>query len=156
MRRYFTDSAASVFGHAQDKLGNFFSIVRNEIGSIGPDISAAIKEVKYPHIWSEGKYRDAVKNAFGHFKKHGHEFPQHPNALKYVEGAHDFMKAPPSGTLVKVRENGEKVFYHPGTETLAVQSLEGAPKTMFKPDPSKHGYPTNLDYFNAQQRITYL
>jgi hypothetical protein len=26
----------------------------------------------------------------------------------------------------------------------------GAPRTFFKPDPAVHGYPTNLDYFNAQ------
>ena len=60
------------------------------------------------------------------------------------------MKAPPLGTLIKIRVNGEKVFYHQATETLAIQSAAGAPKTMFKPDSSKHGYLTNLDYFNAQ------
>ncbi|SPC10167.1 hypothetical protein CT19431_240047 [Cupriavidus taiwanensis] len=27
-----------------------------------------------------------------------------------------------------------------------------APKTMFRPDPAQHGYPTNMDYFNAQKR----
>ena len=26
----------------------------------------------------------------------------------------------------------------------------GVPRTMFKPDPKRHGYKTNMDYFNAQ------
>jgi hypothetical protein len=30
------------------------------------------------------------------------------------------------------------------------ESVEGSPKTMFKPDPRIQGYPSNLDYFNAQ------
>ena len=31
-----------------------------------------------------------------------------------------------------------------------VRAADGAPRTLFKPDPSEHGFPTNLDYFNAQ------
>jgi hypothetical protein len=27
---------------------------------------------------------------------------------------------------------------------------DGAPRTFYKPDPVKQGFPTNLDYFNAQ------
>jgi pyocin large subunit-like protein len=45
---------------------------------------------------------------------------------------------------------GDKLVYHLPSNTFGVMNAAGEPKTMFKPDPSKHGYPTNLDYFNAQ------
>jgi pyocin large subunit-like protein len=32
----------------------------------------------------------------------------------------------------------------------AVKTSAGEPRTMFKPDINKHGYPTNLDYYHAQ------
>jgi RHS repeat-associated protein len=101
-------------------------------------------------IWSSTKNKTSVENAFGHFKKHGNEFPQYQNAKQYVEGANDFVRKPPSGAMTKTRANGEKVLYYPNSNTFAVQGTDGAPKTMFKPDPSTHGYPTNLDYYNAQ------
>jgi len=101
-------------------------------------------------IWSSTKSKSAVENAFGHFKKHGKEFPQYKNAKQYVEGAHDFINNPPSGTLSKTRASGDKIFYNEKTNTFAVQGKDGAPKTMFKPDPSKHGFKTNLEYYNAQ------
>ena len=40
--------------------------------------------------------------------------------------------------------------FDPTTDTFGVMDANGAPRTMFKPDPAVHGYPTNLDYFNAQ------
>jgi len=147
----FVESAAKLF----DKTGlsNFFDIIKNETGALAPfggDVSKAIEKIKYPSIWSEGKFKDSVKNAFKHFNDHGKEFPEVNNALEYVEKAHEFMKNPPTGTLTKTRLNGEKVFYHQSTETFAVQGVDGAPKTMFKPNPEIHKYPTNLEYFNAQ------
>jgi filamentous hemagglutinin len=97
-----------------------------------------------------GKVGDAVKNAFGHFKKHGKEFPELLNAKQYVEAAHSFVNSPPPGTLIKVRPNGDTVLYNPKTNTFTIKDSNCAPKTMFKPDPSQHNFPTNLDYFNAQ------
>ncbi|MEZ4959579.1 MAG: DUF6531 domain-containing protein [Saprospiraceae bacterium] len=100
--------------------------------------------------WSATHNKSSTKNAFGHWKKHGKEFPEYKNSVQYVKGANDFVKKPPSGTLMKTKPNGDKVFYHPPTNTFAVQNSAGSPKTMFRPDPSKHGHATNLDYFNAQ------
>ncbi len=92
-----------------------------------------------------------MENAFGHWKKHGAEFPEFTNSKQYVEGARSFIDSPPSGTLVKTRpSNGDVLFYHPATNTFAVRAADGAPRTMFRPDPSKHGYNTNMDYFNDQ------
>lgn len=60
------------------------------------------------------------------------------------------MNNPPSGTLTKVRPNGETVYYNPATNTFAVKRADGVPRTMFKPNPDDHGFKTNLDDFNAQ------
>ena len=38
----------------------------------------------------------------------------------------------------------------PETDTFGVRTADGTPRTMYVPDPTVHGYPTNLDYFNAQ------
>lgn len=54
------------------------------------------------------------------------------------------------GTLTKIRPNREVVFYDPGSNTFAVTTSNGTPKTMFRPDPAQHGFPSNLDYYNAQ------
>jgi filamentous hemagglutinin len=90
--------------------------------------------------------------ASGAWDKHMAEFPQYQNALQYVQGAQSFVSDPPSGTLSIARSNGDTVLYDPATNTLAVKGANGVPKTMFKPDPAQHGYPTNMDYFNAQKR----
>jgi len=42
-------------------------------------------------IWSSTKSKSAVKNAFGHWKKYGGEFPEFQNAKQYVEGANRFV-----------------------------------------------------------------
>ena len=144
--------SARKLGFSKDGLSNFISIIKSQTGAIsfGGDVSKVMGKIKYPKLWSLGKHKNSVKNAFGHYKKHGKEFPDINNAVEYVEKAHGFMRTPPAGTLSKVRANGEKVFYNPATETFAIRAKDGAPKTIFIPDPAKHGYPTNLDYYNAQ------
>lgn len=101
-------------------------------------------------IWTPRKKRSKVKNAFEHFKKHKSEFPGIRNAKEYVEAARRFMSDPPWGTRTIVRESGDVVRYHPDSNTLCVMTKDGTIRSMFKPDPQDHGYPTNLDYFNAQ------
>jgi len=103
-------------------------------------------------LWSSTSSKTAVENAYGHWDKHIAEFPQYQNALQYVQGARNFVSDPPAGTLSIMRSNGDTVLYDPATNTLAVKGADGVPKTMFKPDPAQHGYPTNMDYFNAQKR----
>jgi filamentous hemagglutinin len=83
--------------------------------------------------------------------KHGDEFPEYQNSKQNVQGAQDFVNNSPAGTLIKTRPNGDTLYYDPPSDTFAVKTKDGSPRTMFKPDPSQHGYPTNLDYFNAQK-----
>jgi pyocin large subunit-like protein len=84
-------------------------------------------------IWSSGG-KGSVKNAYDHWRKHGSEFPEYTNAKQYVEGAKNFLKNSPDGTLTKTRANGDVLKYDPGTNTFAVMDASGAPRTMFRPN----------------------
>jgi hypothetical protein len=95
-------------------------------------------------IWSSTPNKSSVENAFGHWQKHGAEFPEFQNAKQYVEGAQNFVNNPPAGTLTKIRpENGDKLFYNPATNTFGVQGANGAPRTMFRPG-------GGINYWNTQ------
>lgn len=61
------------------------------------------------------------------------------------KGAQRFVNQPSQGVLSKVRANGDTVLYDPASNTFGVRAANGAPRTMFRPDPARHGYPTNLD-----------
>ena len=95
-------------------------------------------------MWSTTKKLSSVQNAFGHWLDHGKEFPNLRNAKEYVEAAREFVTSPPSGTLSKLRGNGDTIFYNPSTNTFAVRNSAGVPKTMFKPKGD------GMAYFNVQ------
>ncbi|WP_206540014.1 hypothetical protein, partial [Ruegeria sp. ANG-R] len=101
-------------------------------------------------LWTSTSKLDSVGNASGHWTKHGAEFPEYSNATQYVQGAQGFLRNPPAGTLTSTRANGDVVRYNPSTNTFGVMTSDGTPRTMFRPSPSQHGYPSNLDYFYAQ------
>jgi RHS repeat-associated protein len=116
-------------------------VVRGEI-PIGPPAAAAGSVIR--SIWSSTNKLSAVRNAFAHWLKHGRKFPHLQNAKQYVDEALEFVTNPPAGTLSKLRANGDTVLYNPATNTFAVTTAAGAPRTMFKP--SGNG----MTYFNAQ------
>jgi pyocin large subunit-like protein len=96
-----------------------------------------------PPIWSSTKSKSGVENAHDHFTKHGGEFPEFQDAKQYIEGVHRFINQPPAGTLTKARPNGDVLFFDPATNTFAVRSANGAPRTMFRPTDGIH-------YWNRQ------
>ena len=103
-------------------------------------------------LWSggrwTGRFRANQKNALKHFGKHKDEFPEFANSKQYVEGAKKFMTDPPPGTYTRIRESdGAILRYNPDTNTLGIMSKDGVMNTMFKPDPSKHRFPNNWEYF---------
>lgn len=100
--------------------------------------------------WSKTGSKTGAENAYAHWQKHKAEFPEYQNATQYAKGAKDFTQNPPSTAMTKVRPNGDTVIYDPESGKFAVKTSTDVPKTMFKPDPLKHKYPTNTDYFNAQ------
>lgn len=110
---------------------------------------AATKDIG-KQIWTPGRVRSNPKNALGHFKKHQSEFPDCKNAKEYVEKAQNFMGDPPTGTYTKVRPNGDIIRFNPKTDEFGIMEKDGTLKTFFKPDPSKHNYPSNWEYFLGQ------
>jgi RHS repeat-associated protein len=110
----------------------------------------AKRGAKRAGIWTAKRTRSAVENAFDHWAKHRGDFPELQNAKQYVERARDFLHNPPSSALTKVRANGDTVVYDPATNIFGIMDANGVPRTMYRPDPAKHGFPTNLDYFYDQ------
>ncbi len=51
----------------------------------------------------------------------------------YVRKAHEFVDHPPAGVETLSRRNGDTLMYDPKSNTFAVASRDGAPRTMFKP-----------------------
>lgn len=122
------ETTVSQFG-SNEAVSNFFKIVGNDIGSIGPNISETIKTIKVPSIWTETKYFTSVKNAFKHWKEHRNDFSHINNAIEYVEEANNFIKNPPPGTLIKTRiRDGSRIMYHPESNIFAIMDQSGAPE----------------------------
>jgi len=109
----------------------------NEIGAIDIGISSLINSFgknRFQKIWTSTKDRSEVINAFKHWEKHAAEFPEFNNSLEYVLGANKFMTNPEVNTLIKVRTNGDKVFYNPKSNIIGIQTKNGVPRTLFKPE----------------------
>jgi pyocin large subunit-like protein len=97
--------------------------------------STSISDTRYGQwpLWSYNRKYKAVENARYHFEKHGPEF----GAKSYEDWlfkVHSFIHNPPSGTQTLKRNNGDTLFYHPASNTFAVMTKRGAPRTMFKPE----------------------
>ena len=84
--------------------------------------------------WSKTKVLTAPENALAHWQKHGSEFPEITSAAQYVDFAQDFVKNPPPNVLTKTRPNGDVMLYDQTTNTFAVRTASGVPKTIFKPN----------------------
>ncbi len=95
-------------------------------------------------IWSSTKNRTSVQNAYSHWKDHGKEFSGIQNSKQYVEKTWEFLRSPPNETLFKYRSNGDRVLYHPKSNTFGIESTQGIPRTRFKPDPNVHQKASNL------------
>ena len=78
-----------------------------------------------------------------HWEKHGAEFPEFHSAQEYGDAALNFFQNPPEGTLTKVRPDGEKLYYHPPSNTFGVTAPDGTPKTLFRPS-------GRMNYWNRQ------
>ncbi|UMP02495.1 polymorphic toxin-type HINT domain-containing protein [Amycolatopsis sp. EV170708-02-1] len=102
------------------------------------------------NCWSSKSNKTSVENAFGHWQKHKSEFPNLNNAKEYVEAATAFLNSADANVLKRTRQNGDVVRFNPRTNEFGVMDPSGVPRTYFIPNPATHGYPTNLDYFNAQ------
>ena len=93
--------------------------------------------------WSSTKTLLAPENAAVHWAKHQGEFPEFTNASQYTNASQNFVTNPPPGVLTKNKPNGDVMFYDPKTNTFAVKTSAGAPRTMFKPV-------DGINYWNKQ------
>ena len=87
-------------------------------------------------IWTPTKKRSPVKNAFEHWKDHGHEFPDLQNAKEYAEQAHKLFRDPSVLRRIRPRD-GAYLRYNPVTNTFGSFTAEGVPHTVYKPTPGK-------------------
>lgn len=85
-----------------------------------------------------------------HFRRHGGDFGA-TDALDYQRRADGFLTGRrATETLERTRPSGDVVRFNSKTDEFGVISASGTVRTYYKPNTSVHGYPTNMDYFNAQ------
>jgi len=97
-------------------------------------------------IWTRGTPNCPVKNVREHWKKHRDEFPYIRNEKEYAQTAHRELSNPTRESYIGRDAKGDIAVYDPVTNTLTIADCNVVPRTMFKPDPAKHGYPTNEQF----------
>jgi pyocin large subunit-like protein len=83
-------------------------------------------------MWAANRKHTAQENADYQFNKNGKDFGAATEA-DYVARVHAFVDAPPAGVKRIARANGDALLYDAKTNTFAVVTKAGAPRTMFKP-----------------------
>jgi len=126
------------------------------LSELGAKSTEAIKNNIYtdgafPARWTKGPTSSTEENFLMHWNKHPSEFPELSSANDYYRLATELADAERTDTLAKIGRNGDRLLYQPRTNTFVVTTKSGEIKTMFRPDPSTHGYPTNLDFWNSRQ-----
>ncbi|HEV7224046.1 MAG TPA: hypothetical protein VGN42_15160 [Pirellulales bacterium] len=85
-----------------------------------------------------------------HFGRHGADFGA-KTAESYARQASKFLQeAQTRGLPTKVGPDGAIRIYDSATNTFGSFNANGTTRTLYKPNPTQHGYPTNIDYWNAQ------
>lgn len=105
--------------------------------------AAPVRQVNGKPVWAANKRHGAEDNAQYQFGKHGSEFGA-SNEDQYITRVHAFVDNPPSSAETINRKNGDRLIYDAKSNTFAVVTRDGAPRTMFKP----HDGPT----YWAQQK----
>ncbi|HXV00938.1 MAG TPA: hypothetical protein VG166_10610 [Caulobacteraceae bacterium] len=92
----------------------------------------AVPQINGKPMWAANRKHSAAENAQYQFTKNGQDFGAHSES-DYVTKVHAFVDSPPTGAETIARGNGDKLIYAPASNTFAVVSRDGAPRTMFKP-----------------------
>ena len=104
----------------------------SQSASVDPrDAPAPLAEDGKP-IWAANKNHTAQENDDYQFGKNGKDFGASTEA-DYVAKVHAFVDAPPNGIQKVERSNGDALLYDAKSNTFAVVTKAGAPRTMFKP-----------------------
>jgi pyocin large subunit-like protein len=85
-------------------------------------------------VWAANSRYTAEEAAQRQFERNGEVFGA-DTVEEYVDQAHAFIDKPPAGVERATRSrNGDQLMYDPKSNTFAVATRDGAPRTMFKPD----------------------
>ncbi|WP_374513437.1 S-type pyocin family protein [Brevundimonas sp.] len=96
--------------------------------------TAAPAEVAEPPPAMTANRRETVDEKIVRlFERNGADFEAR-SAADYLDKVRAFTSRPPAGTERVERANGDVLLYQASTNTFAVVSRDGAPRTMFKPD----------------------
>jgi hypothetical protein len=83
-------------------------------------------------MWAANRQHSAEDNARFHFKRDGQAFGA-DTTEDYVRTAQAFIAAPPAGSEIIKRSNGDRLIYDPRGNVFAVATADGAPRALFKP-----------------------
>ena len=144
MRTGFTSSAglALAIGLGLAGCGGHPSAVQSQSGQGGSGTASsqasyggrdtAVPEVNGKPMWAANRKHSAAENAQYQFTKNGQDFGAQSES-DYVTKVHAFVDSPPTDAETLDRGNGDRLIYAPKSNTFAVVSRDGAPRTMFKP-----------------------
>ena len=148
-----------VDAYAASEVG-FAQVAAQWEGSASPSVKAQAAPTTPPASFvatnsADDLVRLGTKDSWGklstlddHFARHGADFGA-TSADDYARQASEFLQQP--GTLTKIDpKTGAIRAYDPATNSFGAYNATGTTRTFYKPDPAQHGYPTNLDYWNAQ------
>lgn len=100
-------------------------------------------------VWQAARGSSADATAETRFERNGEDFGS-DSVDDYVDAVHAFITNPPPGTQQATRRNGDTLFYDPASNTFAVATRDGAPRTMFKPDEGPAYWQRQLDQIERQ------
>jgi hypothetical protein len=140
--------AAGAYGGV---FGGALGYLTRPPGPLPPVPKVPVEVPPLDDAWTAGRVGSGSRNATRHFRSHGADFPDVTTVEEYVNKAWAFLHDPPAGTLWLRRTNGDIVRYQPSTNTFGILDAGGIPRSFYKPDPSFHNEPTNLEYFHAQR-----
>ena len=91
-----------------------------------------VRQVNGKPFWAANKRHGAEDNAQYQFGKNGADFGA-ASENDYITKVHAFVESPPASAETVNRKNGDRLIYDARSNTFAVVTKEGAPRTMFKP-----------------------
>ena len=87
-----------------------------------------------------------------HFRKHGGPLGIADESA-YAEQADNFLARSRESGVYEFRRpwNNDRVRYDPTTQEFGVLDADGYIKTYYKPNPARHGFRTNQEYFEYER-----
>lgn len=86
-----------------------------------------------------------------HFERHGEDFAAR-SEVDYEQMAVSFLNAARTSDILEGtrRSNSDTIRFDRISQAFAVMSSDGIVKTFYKPDPTWHGFHSNLAYFRNE------